>query len=273
MPKVAPPPWPSRPMQVVKSENTITPDDPRYPIFKQLYMVRIPAAQLRTIEDLRQFGVVQTGMEQYDRQMATEERVVMLPISRLVELYNEGAKIAVVNDVDTRKIYEAISTYLYMWKERISGSLNRVKIPAQDLIDLDNFAHAVYERAKWNFEADFISQHMSVIRRSGARGILSALKIREEKPVERKIQGITFRQTPKQREALPQVELDDNPQQEEDNFPRRESLADFFRPPKTTGNLTIHGTNKVEDIAPAQRTTSTNPSVERLLGNRKGKGS
>lgn len=273
MGKVAAPGWPSRTPEIKKDAHHVPLDDPRYPIFKQLYMVRIPAMQLRSVDDLRTFGTVQTGIKQYDDQMAREEKVVMLPISELVRLYKEGAKIAVVNDGDTRKIYDAASTYLNFWKNRITGngfgvSLNQSNFPAQDLLDLDEFAHAVYERAKWHFEADYVSQHMSLLRRSGARGVLSALKIRENKPVENNIPGISFREVPKPKEKLPQVELVDNPPEEETDIPKRESLSDFFKPKKhTSGGLTIHGI-PAETTAP--RTTSTTPSIERLLGNKKG---
>ena len=274
MGKVAAPGWPSRTPEIPKDKNFVALDDPRYPIFKQLYMVRIPSAQLRTVQDLRNFGTVQTGIKEYDDQMAREEKVVMLPISELVRLYKEGAKIAVVNDADTRKIYEAASIYLTFWKNRLTGngmgaSLNQATFPAQDLLDLDEFAHTVYERAKWHFEADYVSQHMSVLRRSGARGVLSALKIREDKPVERVVPGINFREPPKAREKLAPVELVDNPPEEESDHPKRDSLADFFKPNKhTSGNLTIHGIAQ----APAPRTASVTPSIQRLLGNKKGPG-
>jgi hypothetical protein len=147
-------------------------------------------------------------------------------------------------------------------------SLNKVNYPAQDLLDLDEFAHAVYERAKWYFDRDYVSKHMSVLRASGAHGILGALKIREDKPVERDIRNVSFRTPPKAREPLPQVELVDNPPEEENNLPKRQSMADLFKPKKhVQGNLTIHGIPQDKEA----RTTSTTPSIERLLGNSKGK--
>lgn len=275
MPKVtATPAWPTAHESYKGKEKPLDPRDPRYPIFKDLYLVRIPVLQMRSVEDIKTFGVPISGDERTDNMMSGESRQVMLPISRLVELHKQGCRIGVVHDRDTRRIYEAISLYLEVWKEKIVNRLNYTNIPQQDLVDLDEFAHAIYDRAKWHFDDGFISLHMTAIRNSGVRGLLGAIKTKTNKPVaEKEIPGVRVI-TPlrSSQQKLEAPELDEN-LVEEDSFAKRQSLADFFRPDVGPGGVTVRKVQlqPAENAPSAARTTTTNRSIENMLGNNRGK--
>ncbi len=276
MPKVTTPaPWPTAHVPYKGKEPVLDASDPRWPIFKQLYLVRIPVLQMRSIEDIKEFGVPISGDERTDNMMSAESRQVMLPISRLVELFKQGCRIGIVIDSDSRRMYEAISLYLEIWKEKLVNRMNYTNIPQQDLVDLDEFAHAMYDRAKWHFTDDFISLHMTAIRKSGVRGLLGAIKVKDNKPqAEKEVQGVRIlapvKPGPKTLEA---PELVDDLVEEDGHAPRQ-SMADYFRPEIGPGGVTVR---KVP-IQPAenavshqQRSSTTNRSIENMLGNNKGK--
>jgi len=265
-----PAPWPTGQFPpYVGKEKPLPVDDPRYPIFKELYLVRLPVLQMRSVEDIKEFGVPISGDDRTDRMISDEVRVVMLPISKLVELYKQGCRIGVVNGPDTKRMYESISTYLEMWKNRMINRLNTTNIPTEDLIDLDAFAHSVYERAKWHFDDEFISAHMSQIRSAGVRSLLKAIRVKEKPVEEREIKGVRVIQPLRANQKLQAPELDEE-LVEEDQFAERKSMADFFRPNVSTTGVTVRNA-PLQPSTSAPRTSSTNQSIENLLGNNRGK--
>lgn len=263
-----PAPWPTGThAPYVGKEKPMDPNDPRYPIFKQLYLVRVPVLQMRTVEDIKEFGVPISGDDPTDKMIADEQRQVMLPISRLVELFQQGCKIGVVIDTDTKKMYEAISTYLEIWKNKMTGSLNKANAPIDDLLSMDAFAQAIYDRAKWHFDKEFISLHLSRIRQSGVRGLLAAIRVKEEKKEEVPTpKGVRVLIPVKPREKMEVVELTYQEEEDTSGVVARTSMADFFKPHP---GLVIHPSMPIK--AAETRTATTNSSIENLLGNNKGK--
>lgn len=271
-----PAPWPTghyKPYEGPK--KLLDPKDPRWPIFGQLYLVRVPVLQMRSVEDIREFGVPISGDDPTDKMIADEERKVMLPISKLVELNKKGCRIGVVNGPDTRKIYEAISTYLELWKEKMTNRLNLSTAPIEDLLDLDAFAHLIYDRAKWHFDDGFISKHMTEIQNAGVRGLLSAIRVKKQvDPIDREVKGVRLLNPARltQRQKLEAPELVEGLVEEESDHAPRKSMADFFRPQVGPGGVTVRNVK----IQPANtnaeaRTSATNRSIENLLGNNRGK--
>lgn len=259
------PDWPTSPHQKYEGPPPIQVNDPRYPIFCQRYKVRIKWQQGRTVDNIREYGVPHTGIAQFDGQVANEERVVMLTINELVELFKVGCPIGVCHGPDTKKIYEAISLYLELWKNKITRSLNKSSAPTEDLLALDQFAHSVYERAKWHFPDEFVSLHMTAIRNSGVRSLVASIKVKEKPQEEVLPKGVFIaKPRPVKGAPLPQVDLDNLPE-EEDPFKPRESYADFFKPASGTA-VNIKQAQPLSE-KPEQRTTTTNPAIERLLGN------
>ena len=130
--------------------------DTAYYIFHELYLCRIPLVQLRSIDEIRTFGMPSAWDPVVDRQMANEPQLVMKPISEMAELYAQGAQIGIVRPEDTKRIYDRVSNHLEAWKHHIINRLNTNKAPIEDLLLLVKFASAVYEHAKFHMDEEFL---------------------------------------------------------------------------------------------------------------------
>lgn len=130
------------------------PQDTAVPIFKKLFMIRVPVTATRTEQDIKLFGTVFTGIEDIDRGHLNEWVTVMWTINRMVESYKKGIPIKVVNQNDSKVIYNHIQDHLSAWKVYKETGINLSKVPYDDLIDLDAFANQIYEVVKYSITAD-----------------------------------------------------------------------------------------------------------------------
>lgn len=270
---IADPSCAPRPHKLYKGPSAIPFDDPRYPIFQQRYMVRVPWMQMRTIEDIRYFGTPVSGDSRSDRMMAEQENIAMLTINEMVELFKQGSKIGVVDGKDTERIYTQVSIYLEFWKDKIKRSINQSSVPVEDLLSMDQFAAALYNVAKFHFDDAFVSQHLSHIRSVSTRGVLSVLKSKtdiEKQKDEEKRQlksGIRILKPMVKKQDLPSVDLDEYEIEDKDgaDLPQRPSLAQYLKP-SAVRVLT-------DDNTPTQPNTGprSNSSLDNLLGRNKGK--
>lgn len=180
-----------------------------YWIFEELFVCQIPYIQMLDLEELQEYGMPTSGDASYDYGTANEMRQIMIPISEMVKYYAKGVQVYVVDPADTKRIYERISDHLIAWKEKLSKSLNMSGAPLEDLKLMDQFANAVYEHAKYQFTDDTISSLLS--RQVDPRHHdLNRLIANIEGPI------LTAEEVQKQ--------------EEEEKYPQRESLADFFQP-------------------------------------------
>ena len=125
--------------------------DTAAPLWDELFTVRIPQLQMTTTHDIEKFGTYTTGDRGIDKAMSNQWRTTMLPISKMVEFYQEGCQIKIVYEADVKKIYEFISDHLNAWKDMLTNGINVGNAPVEDLIAMDAFANAVYEHAKYQF--------------------------------------------------------------------------------------------------------------------------
>lgn len=184
---------------------------PAWFIWNELYQVSIPYIQMLSMEELEEYGMPASGDPYYDYGTANELRMIMIPISQMVIYFSKGVQLYVVNKDDTKRIYERISDHLNAWKANLEHSLNIGDAPFEDLKLMDQFANVVYEHAKYQFTDDTISSFLA--RRVDARSTqLHDMIDRIENPVSQQ-----------------QKEKDDHDKQ----FPKRESMADFFQPFRT----------------------------------------
>ena len=144
--------------RMIKEEETTA-----FGIFKQLYKVRIPSINLLSRDELEEFGRPTTGDPLYDRAVMSELRLVMIPISKMVEYYKEGAQVRVVDHQDCERIYRAIENHLNAWKDKLTKSMNVGSAPIQDLKDLDEFASIVYPHAAPLLTNEFIGSLSSIL--------------------------------------------------------------------------------------------------------------
>lgn len=114
-----------------------------------LYKVKVPMQYLISETYIREFGMPSSGNKEIDQAQNSQYTVTYLNIDRMVELYRDGAPVYVLEADAPKKIYEAISEHLKAWRDTVENGINVNSAPYEDLILLDNFAHAIYENAKY----------------------------------------------------------------------------------------------------------------------------
>ena len=116
------------------------------------YLVTYNFLNARSINDIKARGVRVTGIKRFDNEVKHEVVRAWLSINEMVDFYKRGIDIGIVHRGDIVKIYEAIQDHLY---EAISCTKQSINVPVkllEDLVDLDKFAKAIYQFAKYDFK-------------------------------------------------------------------------------------------------------------------------
>ena len=129
--------------------------DTSWPIWNKIFKCRVPFMLSRSPEDIKFYGVRQSGEPTRDAQSKNELIIRYLTISQMVDLWRKGVPVYVMQRDDTKIIYDLISAHLEVWKNYVLTSLTPKAAPIEDLIDLDRFASTVYEHAKFHFDDTF----------------------------------------------------------------------------------------------------------------------
>lgn len=133
------------------------------------FKVRIPWLQSRSIEDIKNTGVVLSGVPEIDRDINNQWQTTMLTISQMADYFKEGVAIRVVSSSDVKTIYNHISSHIHAWKSRLERGINIGDSPVDDLILLDRFANTIYDHAKYQFTPEIadslIGKHLSELNR------------------------------------------------------------------------------------------------------------
>lgn len=130
--------------------------DSRYYIFDYLFECKVPNLETMSVDYIRHFGTPTTGYQELDRQLSNELIHTYLPISTMTEHFKNGVRIYIPNYEDIKFMYDCISNHLNLWKKRMENAINVGEAPIEDLIALDQFANAVYDKAKFQMSADII---------------------------------------------------------------------------------------------------------------------
>lgn len=124
--------------------------DTRYPLWIETYKCKIPAVQMRTLDDLRYNGTYVSGNPAFDHATNWERIHVYLPVVKMIEHWSNGANVFIVDiDKHARTIYDACEAHLRAWENHLESSYNTRNVPEEDLIMLDEFAQLMYAHAKW----------------------------------------------------------------------------------------------------------------------------
>ena len=173
-------------------------------IWEYLYKVRVPYLQSRTLEDIRDHGVVLSGVPEIDRDIQNQWITTMMCVADMVTYYRASVPIRVVSRGDIKEIYESISRHIDAWKDRLQIGLNVGDAPIEDLIALDRFANTVYDEAKYQFTPDIAhsltGQHFQGLQRINVQNFFST-------------NPLQHLQSPAETEV----------------YPNRESMGDFFK--------------------------------------------
>lgn len=126
-------------------------------LFNILFHVRVNPHQIRTVEEIQDYGTPTTGNEDYDRELQKAETVVMLNIAQMEDIYHRGYPVKIIKEADTKIIYEHISNHLVKMKELLGFSENVTGDPQtmDELIRLDKFAGDMFEHARYGMRADY----------------------------------------------------------------------------------------------------------------------
>lgn len=88
-------------------------------IFKSLFKCVVKAKHLISLQEIEQFGVITTTIDDYDSALAEAEQLVMLPISDIAELMANGVDVILVNRDDAFKIYNLIQDHFKWWSIKL----------------------------------------------------------------------------------------------------------------------------------------------------------
>ena len=130
--------------------------DSSYYIFRQLFQCRVPYLQTFSTDYINLYGFPASGDSRLDSETANELIVTMITINQMVEYYNTGITVHVVDYKDTKKIYEYISNHLNAWKFKLENSFHIKDAPIDELILLDKFASVVYPHAVTIMNSNYI---------------------------------------------------------------------------------------------------------------------
>lgn len=114
------------------------------PIFDKwyLYGCYVPYGATVSEQEMSEFGLRATGVEELDERLADMPVKVYITINDMVELYKAYYPITVASVAEAKMVYESITNYTAKWKAYLSTySLNRSKLPVDDLILLEEFAY------------------------------------------------------------------------------------------------------------------------------------
>lgn len=183
-------------------------------LWDYLYNVKIPYALARSKEDIRMYGTHMSGVSDIDKSYGTDIISCMINVNQMVEYYKEGVPLRIPSKSDVKEIYDAISDHLYAWKERLRSGINIFDAPVEDLIELDKFANAIYEHAKYQFTPEILNS-LTLNHMVGMSSINTTNIFKPE--VNKYIAGKTG-------DGVMKI----NAEPEEEKMPERESLASYF---------------------------------------------
>lgn len=120
------------------------------PIFDPIYRYPCYVPYITTLDmnEVSEFGMRGTGVEELDDKLDVMRVFVYLTIEKMVDLYMENYPIRIANSAAAKQIYEAITLYTQHWEMYIKGgSLNTSAIPIDDLLALEEFAMKIRPHA------------------------------------------------------------------------------------------------------------------------------
>lgn len=117
-------------------------------IWTWYYKCLVPDFQSRSAAHIAQNGVYVTGIKSLDKALKNDWVRRYLTIDKMVDFYQQGVTVRVIDVADTKDIYDTVQTHLTLWLDTIRTGLNISDAPISDLIVMDRFAATVYPFAK-----------------------------------------------------------------------------------------------------------------------------
>lgn len=123
--------------------------DTTYDIWERVWRCLVSQNQTTSEAYYKLFGRPSSGYKSIDSQCKDQYVDTVLTIDKMVEYFKAGVSIQVVKYEDTEQIYQIIERHLQAWANMLNHGVNIGDAPIEDLIAMDQFAHAVYDKAKY----------------------------------------------------------------------------------------------------------------------------
>ena len=124
---------------------------PTYRLFHQLFQCRVPYLQSRTRFEVEVLGIPVTGDDDFDQARMNDLIICYLPISKMYDYYTRGVDVYIMDERDTKTIYDIIIGHLEAWRKTVGMSLNVNNVPMDDLKGLGEFAGKIYKYAQRHY--------------------------------------------------------------------------------------------------------------------------
>lgn len=128
----------------------------------KLFKVTVPVVSTMSIEEIRAYGVYQSGNKDVDRSMTGNTVNVMITTKAILDYFKQGVTIRLPKPNDIKEIYTVIQNYLNAWRNTLENGINLIEAPTEDLIELDSLAEEVFSRAKWYFNSNETASALSI---------------------------------------------------------------------------------------------------------------
>ncbi|BAS04967.2 hypothetical protein [Ralstonia phage RSF1] len=151
-----------------------------------------------------------------------------ITIAQMVEYYHEHTMVSIIRRDDTKAIYEICQDYTFDWAKRIQSTVFNHNVPFEDLVQIDEFAEAVYQYAGHEYGEEFAR---TFIPEGVQREIIDLHKMFEA--VDNRIKNRNKAKDDHytvHNQYSPARRVDEKPaeNQEEKKLPERPSMRDIF---------------------------------------------
>jgi len=156
-------------------------------IWNKLYRVNIPDQMTLPGEYVKRFGVHVTGNKQVDEMLSRNTTQVMIPISTIINYFQNGVEIQIPNREDMITMHKDMELYLEEWKEHIKYDINLDIAKNRDmLMSLEKLSKYIYNKAKPREVIDQLFQVKSI----GIVNPLQALQQQKKEVIKPEYDGI-----------------------------------------------------------------------------------
>lgn len=211
------------------SPSSIPMDDPRYPIWGRVWYCRVPRIARYGTAYLERYGLPTSGNQNVDRELMKQQAPVYISIAQMVEYYHEHTMVSIIKRDDTKAIYEICQDYTFNWAKRVQNTVFNHNVPFEDLVQIDEFAEAVYQYAGHEYGEEFAR---TFIPEGVQREIIDLHKMFEAVDNRVKNRGKEKHDAYTVRNKYSTVPVSDQPmveeQAEEKKLPERPSMRDIF---------------------------------------------
>ena len=118
-------------------------------IWDKLYTVIVPDQVTIPADYLRRFGTHVTGNKKFDQTLSNSTTTVMIPVSKILEYYEDGIEIQIPSRQDMIQMHKDIELYLQEWRDHLKYDVNASVDKNKPLIlGLEKLSKDLYNKAK-----------------------------------------------------------------------------------------------------------------------------